>query len=196
MSSVAGRQVIPGVLVRSGGTSFEWSLEDISEGFYREHVFFYFICFGTGQGSCRIDKLSWMVVHHRNYTHKLPPFNPGFVQDNDKFSRVQVACENFVLPFLHTHSMPGLQRVRSVPESYMTPAPAARSSKHSLPCGLQIASPSTSANRAFNAGLTVRSAASSCRCRSNVPLPRHCVARAERRSLLLSCAGICFHGPS
>src|SRR4051812_24900213 len=131
MSSVAGRQVIPGVLVRSGGTSFEWSLEDISEGFYREHVFFYFICFGTGQGSCRIDKLSWMVVHHRNYTHKLPPFNPGFVQDNDKFSRVQVACKDSVLPFFHTNSMPGLQRVRSVPESYMTPAPAARSSKHS-----------------------------------------------------------------
>src|SRR4051812_21365873 len=118
MSSVAGRQVIPGVLVRSGGTSFEWSLEDISEGFYREHVFFYFICFRTGQGSCRIDKLSWMVVHHRDYTHKLPPFNPGFVKDNDKFSRVQVTCENFVLPFLHTTSMPGLQRLSELAIHY------------------------------------------------------------------------------
>lgn len=79
---------------------FEWSLEDIPKSFHGNH-FFCFLRINPRKSSCRIDKLSRMVIRDRSYSHKLPSFKPRLVQNDDEFRRIQVARKYFVFPLLH-----------------------------------------------------------------------------------------------
>ena len=63
--------------------------------------------------SCVLEKLRRMIVRHRSYSHKLPSFKPGLVQNNDEFSGVKVACKDLVFPLLHNNSMTDVQSLRS-----------------------------------------------------------------------------------
>jgi hypothetical protein len=83
---------------------FEWSLEDIPEGFDGNH-FFCFNCIETRFSSCGLDKLRRIVICDTSHSYELPSFTPGLVQVNDEFSGVQVACKDLVFPLSHSNSM-------------------------------------------------------------------------------------------
>ena len=53
----------------------------------------------------RVNNLYWQMISERNHRYKLPSLTPGLVQENNEFRGVQMACEYFVFPFLHTTSM-------------------------------------------------------------------------------------------
>jgi hypothetical protein len=78
----------------------ERPLEDIPEGF-QSYDFSFFICGTLLHCSCGLNKLKRLVIGDRSYSHKLPSFKPGVVQKNNEFSRVEVACKDFVFPLLH-----------------------------------------------------------------------------------------------
>lgn len=79
---------------------FEWSLENIPEGFHGDHLFC-FICIETRYSRGGIDKRRRKMIYDRSYSHKLPSFTPGLVQHNDEFSGVQVAGKDSVFPLFH-----------------------------------------------------------------------------------------------
>jgi hypothetical protein len=94
----------------------EWSLEDITEGFQGNH-FSSVLCLEARENSGRLlsnsgrlDQLPRMVIRDGGYRDQLPSFPPGLVQDNDEFSRVQVAGKDSVFPLLHHPSMTDLLR--------------------------------------------------------------------------------------
>lgn len=91
---------------------FEWSLEDIPEGFDGNH-FFCFYCIEARFSSCGLDNFRRIVICDTSHSYELPSLKPGLVQVNHEFSRVQVARKDLVFPLLHSNSMTDVPRLRS-----------------------------------------------------------------------------------